>query len=564
MDTENRTIKQLPTQGHNATTDVRVILCVSLILAVMGVVAALRIRAQVSSVFELPIFLHQFVVHDLPGSALCGFLLLLAMLSLRRSLLPARALELLDEYRWFVAAVLTGLLAVGTLTVYHNYPLCVDEFAELFQARIFAAGKIWAEYPPELLDRLLPFTHTFFTPSRMTGHVICSYWPGFSLLETPFVLIGVPWLLNPLLGAGTLLLIRHIAAELYPGTDAPSWAMLFTLASPAFVVNCISYYSMPAQLFLNLLFTALILRMTPRRLVLAGLVGSFALLQKNPVPHVFYALPWIVWIAAHRSGWRSLIWLAIGYLPLSVFLGLGWAALRFHLATQGEAGRKTIWEAPWSLLSIFSIDGLMSVMSCRSLAFLKLAAWAVPGLIIFAAIAARRAWADARVRVLLFSALLTFFGYLLFLPDQGHGWGYRYFHGAWGTLPLLACGLVAAPRAGPSKESTPLARAAGTLAVLSLVFLNGLRLYQVDAFIDRHLSQLPPLDTDRAQICFIRPEKGYYSIDLVQNDPFLEQKTIFVKSFGPEDEKQFITEVYPNAVPRSDGPDEAVWCIEER
>ena len=564
MRTDNQTVKQLRIQEEMTTTDVRIILCASLVLAVVGVVGALRILEQSPSVYELHIFFHQFVMHDLSGSLLCGFLLILAILPFRRSLLPVRILNLLDQHRLIVAAVLAGLLAVGTLTVYHNHPLCVDEFAQLFQAKLFAAGKIWAEYPPELLDRLLPFTRSFFAISRQTGHVISDYWPGYSLLQTPFVLIGAPWLLNPLLGAGTLLLIRHIAAKLYPDTNAPSWAMLFTLASPAFIVNCISYYSLPAQLFLSLLFTALILEMTPRRLVAAGFVGSLALLQKNPIPHTFYALPWIVWIVARRGGWRSLIWLAIGYLPLSLSIGFGWAALRFHFVMQNGMEDKTIYGEPWRLLTIFSARDFLSVISWRSLAFLKVAAWAVPGLIVLATIGARRGWRDARLRALAFSAIITFFGYFLFKATQGHGWGYRHFYGAWGTLPLLACGLVAVKNAGMQEEPAPLVRAAGTLAVLSLVLLNGLRLYQTDAFIDKHLSQLPPLDPERAQVCFIRPDEGYYSIDLVQNDPFLRQKTTFVKSSGPEDEKQFIAEVYPGAIQRSDAPDEKVWYIDGR
>jgi hypothetical protein len=192
---------------------------------------------------------------------------------------------------------------------------------------------------------------------------------------------------------------------------------------------------------------------------------------------------------------------------------------------------------------------------------LKVAAWSVPGLIVFAAIGARRGWKDARIRTLTFSAILTFLGYFLFKATQGHGWGYRHFHGAWGTLPLLACGLVATKKACVPEKLTPLARAVGTLTVLSLVLLNGLRLFQVDAFIDRHLDQLPILDPDRRQICFIRPEEGYYSIDLIENDPFLRSNTVFIRSSGPEDEKQFIKEFYPGAIQRSDAPNETVWNI---
>jgi len=564
MRTENQPDNQLCKQKQMTATDVRIILFASLILTVIGIVGALRITQHTESRYDLDIFFHQFVVHDLPGSVLCGLILILAMVQFRRSLLPARVFDLIDRYRWAVAVVLAGLLSIGTLTIYRNHPLCLDEFSQLFQAKLFAAGKIWAEYPPELLERLLPSTRNFFMPSLQTGHVITWYWPGYSLLQTPFVLIGAPWLLNPLLSAGTILLIRHLAANLYPDTNSPSWAMLLTLASPAFIVNCISYYSMPAQLFLNLLFTVLILEISPGRLIAAGFVGSLALLQKNPVPHFFYALPWIIWIAARRYGWRSLIWLAVGYMPLSLFIGFGWAALRLQFKLQNTTEGSTFWEGLHSLVVGTLTGDFMRVVYYRSTALLKLAVWAVPGLVVLALVGARRCWKDSRIKVLVFSALLTFIGYYVFWPSQGHGWGYRYFHGAWGTLPLLVCGLVAARRNGLPGKFTPLACAVGTLVVLSFVLLNGLRLYQVDSFMDRHLAQLPLLDPQRKQICFIRPEEGYYSIDLIQNDPFLRSNTVFIKSFGPEDEKQFIDKYYPDAVPKSDSPDTRVWYIDEQ
>jgi hypothetical protein len=554
-------MKRLPAAGQ-MTPQLRLTLWSSLALALIGVFAAVRILSQTRSIYKLPIFFHQFVVHDLPGSLLSAVIILIAMLSYRRNLVPLHAIEYLDRYRYLVAAGLVALLAVGTLTVYHNHPLSVDEFAQLFQARIFAKGRIWAEYPPELLDWLLPFTHGFFRPGWATGQVVSEYWPGLSLLQTPFVLVGIPWLLNPLLGAGTLLLIRRLAAELYPDTNAPAWAMFLTLASPAFIVNCISYYGMPAQLFLNLLFTVFVLRMTPWSAVAAGFVGSVALLQTNPVPHTFYAIPWLVWVVGRRHGWRSMVWLCLGYLPLSVFLGLGWIFVRVHL-NEGQAGQAhTVWQWLPALAASTMVTNLPSLLLVRTMGLLKLAAWTVPGLVILSVLGAWKGWADGRTKTLTASALLMFFGYFLFRFSQGHGWGCRYFHGAWGTLPLLACGLVAAKKAGASKEFTPLARAAGTLAVLSFVLLNGLRLYQVDAWMDRHLAQLPELDSGRAQVCFVRPWQGYYSVDLVQNDPFLRQETIFLKSHGRETERPFMEQYFPGAAPRSDAPDEAVWYVE--
>lgn len=540
--------------------EVRTTLIGSLGLAVLGALAAVRIFTQVRSIYRLPVFFHQFVVHDLPGSLLSAAIIVVALLFYRRLPVPLRALDYLDHYRYYVAGGVAVLLAIGTLTVYHNHPLSVDESAQLFQARIFADGRIWAKYPPELLDWLLPYTsYGFFKTGSAGGEVICDYWPGLSLLQTPFVLIGAPWLLNPLLGAGTLVLIRRLAGELYPDTSAPAWAMLLTLASPVFIVSCISYYEMPAHLFLNLLFTFLILQGTPHMLLAAGVVGSLALVVKNPVPHILYATPWIAWLALRRGGWRALIWLAVGYAPLSLLIGFGWAALRLDLAAQAPAQAKTVYEDPARLLSIFSASAFTRVVYYRILALLKLAAWAVPGLIILAVFGARSAWKDRRVRVLAVSLVLTYAGYFLFKVTQGHGWGYRHVHGAWGTLPLLACALVARKRDDAHAGVVPVVHLTGLLAVLSLVLLNGLRLFQVDAWMDRHLSQLPPLDASRAQVCFIRPWEGYYAVDLVQNDPFLRHGTIFLKSHGLESEKPFMEQHFCDAVPADLGAANAVW-----
>jgi uncharacterized membrane protein len=542
--------------------EVRVTLLGSLVLAVSGVAVALSILCHTRWIFELNIFFHQFVTHDLPGCILSTAIILVAMVSYRRRYVPLHAIEFLDRYRYSVAGGLTVLLVIGTLTIYHNHPLSLDESVQLFQARVFAAGRICARYPVELLDWLLPYTDSFFRPGWEGGEVISEFWPGFSLLQAPFVLIGVPWLLNPLLAAGALLLIRRLAAELYPDTDAPAWALLFTLASPAFIINSISYYCLPAILFLNLLFTLLLLKGTSSALFLGGLVGSLALVVKNPLPHALYAMPWIAWIMLRRGERRRFVWLVMGYAPLLFLIGAGWAVLRLHLAAQAPARGYISYEVPWRLLSIVSAKAFLATAFYRCLALMKMGAWAVPGLIVLAILGAKAGWRDVRVRVMAASAAFVFGGYFLFLFPQGHGWGYRFFQSAWGTLPLLACGVVAAKRGGDCADHPPLTHVAATLALLSLVFLNGLRLAEVDAWMDRHLSQLPPWDRSHSEVCFIRPWEGYHSVDLVQNDPFLRQNTLFLKSHGRQTEKPFMAQCFPGAVPRSDDPNEAVWYVE--
>ncbi|MFN2166903.1 MAG: hypothetical protein ACK2U9_11670, partial [Anaerolineae bacterium] len=144
--------------------------------------------------------------------------------------------------------------------------------------------------------------------------------------------LGVPWLLNPLLGAGSLLLVWRLTRDLVADRSAPGWALLLALASPQFTVNAISFYSMPAHLFFNLLFLWLLLRRGWRTALGAGVVGSVALTLHNPVPHLVFAPPWILWLCLERRAWRRGLALLAGYLPLSVVLGIGWLLVRSAVA----------------------------------------------------------------------------------------------------------------------------------------------------------------------------------------------------------------------------------------
>ncbi|MGZ6123876.1 MAG: hypothetical protein ACXWLR_02895, partial [Myxococcales bacterium] len=244
------------------------------------------------------IFEFLFLRDEPPAVWLSGAIILLAAaggVALRR--MPERLFvgALAKDPRVFIALVTAGL-AASALLVYRAHPLSMDEFAAVFQARIFARGSLTAQVPPELVPRIIP-PFRWFIEASPDGRLVSAYWPGFALLLTPFVWLGVPWLLNPLIGGATLFVLWRIARTLWPESAAAGWALLFTAASPAFVVNSISFYSMPAHLLASLVFAALLLRPEPRRLALAGAVGSLALTLHNPFPHTLFALPFIVALA---------------------------------------------------------------------------------------------------------------------------------------------------------------------------------------------------------------------------------------------------------------------------
>jgi hypothetical protein len=453
--------------------------------------------------------------------------------------------------------VVTVCCAVAAKVVYRAHPLSMDEYAPLFQAQAFAHGKLAGHVPPELVPRLLPPGNWFLQGSK-TGTIISTYWPGMALLLTPFVWLGAPWLLNPLIGGASLLVLWYLARKLFPQGSAPGWALLFATASPAFVVNAISYYSMSAHLLASLGYAALLLQPTTRSLVMAGVLGSVALSLHNPLPHTVFAIPFIVAIALRERRGRNLFALAVGYLPGTVLLVGGWLWFRGRMAdTRADSHGMAATGEAVVRLAFHAVSP--EIIWARTLGLAELALWAVPGLLAIAFLGFWKWRRNRSVILLASSAALTLLVYLFVPFDQGHGWGYRYFHSAWGVLPLLGAGALS----GPSADRGFLARMMLIASLASLVLCNGLRFLQVRSFIDDDLAQIPEAPGNaRFEVVFVRLARGYYSIDLVQNDPFLRGSRWMLLSYGPVEDERFMRRNFPRARIAAENDVATVWQVD--
>jgi hypothetical protein len=491
------------------------------------------------------IFWHLLSVYDGPAAIAMTAVLVAGLLVGRKlgadGTWPRRLVLALERQRFVVAGVLWAVLMAASLVVYRSHPLSLDEYTAYFQAQVFSAGAMNGRFPPELIDRLVPppFQNYFLIVNRATGAVSSAYWPGFSLLLAPFVAAGIPWACNPTLVAVSFLLIGRVAGDVLRFPGAPGWAMLFALGSPAFIINGISYYSMPAHLLFNLLYAWMLLSPSPQRLFLAGLTGGYALVLHNPFPHLVFAVPWIAWLAVRRlHGWRDLGWLALGYLPVVLLLGLGWMLWLQSLqagAAAAPAAAVTGWVSAPALSALERVMGHVvalfdvlewpdkNVVYARFGGLAKLWLWGAPLLLLLAWQGARGE-RDTAVRLLGASALLTFFAHFAIPFDQGHGWGYRYFHPALGTVPVLAAAGVLKLSGGSEGAVRPLPSLA-VMALASVLFMNGLRLLQVDDFMARHLAQSPPVQGTGRQLLFLYGT-GYYANDLIQNEPWLRGRTL--------------------------------------
>jgi hypothetical protein len=502
------------------------------------------------------IFFVLFAYNDYPG-AVCALLILAGALFGFRYLPARRIVQWAGDQPLVIAVISALLLALGTLVIYHNHPLAMDEYAAYFQSRVFAAGHLHGRFPAGLLDWLIPrgFQNYFLNVSRATGSVAEAYWPGFALLLTPFMWAGVPWLCNPVISALTLLVIHRLALEMYDDREAAGFALLLTIASPVIFASGISYYSMPAHLLANSVFALLLVRPTPIRAAAAGVVGSLALTLHNPVPHMLFAAPWLVWVATRRGGMRLFASLIAGYLPLCVLLGLGWFLFSGHLLREGlvsAAGPAAPLHRLQHMLETFSLPDATVVLA-RLIGIAKTWVWAVPGLMILAAAGSVRWRQDALCRLFTASALLTLLGYFLVPVDQGHGWGYRYFHSAWMALPLLATGALFRPARIRSEASShsrlfedgETKSFVATCLLLSLVFGVGFRAWQLEEFVARDLSQVPQYAGTERRIVILEGRHSFYGGDLVQNDPWLRPNEIRMYSHGAAADERMMAQYFP-------------------
>jgi hypothetical protein len=356
-------------------------------------------------------------------------------------------------------------------------------------------------------------------------------------------------------------------------------AVLLTVASPVFFADGISYYSMSAHLLANTLYALLLVAPTFRKALAAGLIGSVALTLHNPVPHMLFALPWIVALFRRPDGLRLGFALFAGYLPLCLVLGLGW-----FLLTSPSAGTIAHLSAP-SAAAIAHAGSpfawpTSTVLLARAIGIAKVWAWTVPGMVVLAVIGAWKWRRDEPCLLLTASALLTLVGYVFVPFDQGHGWGYRYFHSAWIALPILAAaaltplsarlaGATARPRPDRLSAAAITPRPARRLAaatdrmtagafedvatrtflvacaLFSLIAGTGLRAVQMREFIAKHQSQMPAYSGTEHRVIILDTRHSFYGRDLVQNDPWLRDNAIVMITHGQQADAAAMQENYP-------------------
>jgi hypothetical protein len=199
-----------------------------------------------------------------------------------------------------------------------------------------------------------------------------------------------------------------------------------------------------------------------------------------------------------------------------------------------------------------------ALLNLRVASLVKLWLWTSPCVFFLAFAGARRDFADRGVRLLTLSACLTFIGYCFVRFDQGHGWGYRYFHSAAGCIPILAGIAIAQEQ---SVAAQRLIAFVGATAVLSFLVIVPLQMLQIDTIIAGQLAQLPLPVRPGRNVFFIKPLAGFYLADLIQIDPLLRDRDLRLATRGAPLDGQLLHQNWPDAREVAKGPWGEQWYI---
>ncbi len=221
---------------------------------------------------------------------------------------------------------------------YRGQPHIYDASAYLFAAKMYASGQL--SVPAPLASNLFPGPFMVIFNGRWFGQ----YEPGTSLTLVPGVWLGVPWLVEPVLGTLALLGIGLTAARLYDRRVA-TLAVLLGCLSPFYTYLAASYLSHTVALFYLVWGLWALLRFVQSEsgwnVLICGCCFGMAVLTRDLVALLYIAIlvPGVVMITWERGKYSRqrlhwLTWLLVLVLIGAVFFYL---YVGFNLLLTGEA-----------------------------------------------------------------------------------------------------------------------------------------------------------------------------------------------------------------------------------
>jgi 4-amino-4-deoxy-L-arabinose transferase-like glycosyltransferase len=435
-------------------------------------------------------------------------------------------------FRFCLLLVALGLILFTALVTLRDFPNSADEYSYLISAQIFSEGKLSVPSPPH--QEFFTFFHVI-----NFGKFYSKYPPGWPLILASGALLGIPWIVNPLLALATIVLLHRMLRE-HVSLRSANIAAILLLTSPFFIFNFASYFSHSSGLFLITAFMFFYLKCLrspelPLGMYLAmGVCAGLAFLARPFTAVVLLSCP-AVYLVAHAVRTGQLASYAYRFTPTALVFGAFLALFLFYNHAQtGDALRQ-----PFSLWDPtdqpgFSRQGFDLALAWRqniSLRLRELNDWTsyAPFLVL-----ASLFWRDSHrpLGLLLLSMFLALLGaYFLYFGDAGNRYGPRYLYE--GSLVLFALPAIAISRIGRI----------GALVVLVILVLNASVFLEKSRFHAQQVRERMTLydEVERQgitnAIVFLKTGSGSMPAgDLTRNGIHFDGPVLYVWDLGPKNE----------------------------
>jgi len=223
-----------------------------------------------------------------------------------------------------------GLMLYIALFEYNGNPHIIDGQGYYFQGKLLASGHLSLPLPPSAAQFPLPFFGV------IAGHLVSQYSPGTAMTLALGFLVGLPWLVQPVLGLATLILVRAIAVRLY-NVRIATIAVVLGALSPFLLFQVGSYFShVQAAFFITLSYYLLVQAnwgLRPWLTAGAGAALGMAFLCRElsallVAPSLTVCLVAHLWSRRYTQGWRiawpAIAWAVGGALFATIYVLYNW------------------------------------------------------------------------------------------------------------------------------------------------------------------------------------------------------------------------------------------------
>lgn len=488
----------------------------------------------IATLGRLPLITHMFLIRQdiLVTLALALLFVVVSPFALRYR--SERALFTFEPRLVGLAALAVFIVClVGFQVILWGRDFSRDEQMAIFDARTFAVGH-WLGSIPDAWLGFRSALNTVFMAPGLTGAAWASdYRPVNSMLHALGALLGYAHIIGPLFGALGLWATWRCARLLWPDRvdgEAITVTLVTLLLSAQFLLNAMTAYAMAPLLALNMVWLLLVWRGGKAGHVGALGIGFLATGLHQVLYHPLFAFPVAaVFLFQRRWGLAALYALAYPAFILfwEAFSGMradwaGIAPVAGSIAAPALGVAGGLFDQAKELAAGFGPDSF----STQSANLVRLLSWQHLLFLPLLIAGGVRAWRtrDTRLVTLVAIVVLTVAVKLVLRPDQGHGWGYRYLHGALAAMCLLCgAGWIELRERGLAQ-----ARGFVLLSLLTLATIIPLRLYQAHEFSGAFARPAIAAARSGADVVIVDNFAAPFAQDIVINDPFLRNRPVML------------------------------------